>query len=52
MYEIILQIAELIFEIIFIVWLIYHFAEYLWIFFTKRPPEEMHRFITNIIKKS
>jgi len=52
MYEITWQIAELIFELMFITWLFYHFVEYFWIFITKKPPEEMHRFILSIIKKS
>ena len=45
MYEITWKIAEFIFESMFIIWLLNHSIEYLWIAITKKTPEEMHRFI-------
>ena len=45
MYEITWQIAELIFEVLFIIWMAYHSLEYLWFMFTKKSSTEMNDYI-------
>ena len=51
MYEITWQIAELIFELLFIVWMAYHALEYLWFMITKKSSTEMNDFLSiNLMK--